>query len=269
MDCENQSITDEARAPPSTNARSWKVFAALINDTWRKGAEAFIQTGRYIREASEELDRDEFEALLKLRLTFEASVGRKLKRIGENKVLCAHVHKLPPCWSTLYELTKLEDGALEAAIADGKVHPKMMRKDAIALRKPKEADAAEAVPVEPTVQPGEFVELWGAATDAEKIAVWKHEGADGILKLLKNDKDLLADLYERVLGLQVMLAAPVASSKAATNLLTNLTGTRHWALGQDDPASGAQGLKIIKAKLAVNKRDPQDICFAFTKKKRR
>ena len=86
------------------------------------GAEApasFIQTGQYLIEAKEELDRDEFEALVRLRLDFDASVARKLMRVAGDRTLCAHVHKLPPCWSSLYELSKLEDDALEAAIADG------------------------------------------------------------------------------------------------------------------------------------------------------
>jgi hypothetical protein len=40
----------------------------------------------------------------------------------------------------------------------------------------------------------------------------------------------------------------------------------HWGLGQADPANGAQCLKTIAAKLAVNKRDPKDICIAFVKR---
>jgi hypothetical protein len=43
----------------------------------------------------------------------------------------------------------------------------------------------------------------------------------------------------------------------------------HWALGQDDPASGAQALKIIKGKLIANKRDPNDICLSFAKTAKR
>jgi hypothetical protein len=89
-------------------ARSWKDFAALINGAWRRSAEAFIQVGQYLIEAKEELDRDEFEALLKLRLDFDASVARRLMCIAGDRELCAHAHKLPACWTTIYELTKLD-----------------------------------------------------------------------------------------------------------------------------------------------------------------
>jgi hypothetical protein len=183
------------------------------------------------------------------------------------------VNRLPACYSTLYILSQIDDEFLKAAIADGRISPKMMRKDAFALRKSK-SDATEDHPpgdgpAEPPTRPNELELWWDIATDAEKSAVMKREGMGRILKLLENDKDLLADLYGRAIGLQAALAAPVIPSKAANNLLSNLTGTLHWALGQEDVTSGAQALTIIKAKLAVNKRDPKDICLAFAKKGRR
>jgi hypothetical protein len=133
--------------------RTWKYYAALINNAWRRGAADFIQTGRYLLEAKEELDRDQFEALVKLQLDFDASVARKLMCIAGDRALCAHVHKLPPSWSVIYELSKLEDDTLEAAVADGRVNPKMQRRDAVALRKPltesEDPPPAEPEPAEP------------------------------------------------------------------------------------------------------------------------
>jgi hypothetical protein len=115
----------------------------------------------------------------------------------------------------------------------------------------------------------ELLEYWKIATAEEKRVVLKHEGVDALLELQKDDADFLANLYDRVIGLQVALASPVVASNSSKNLLTNLTGTMHWALGQDDPASGAQALKIIKGKLIANKRDPNDICLSFAKTAKR
>ena len=255
----------------SRNSRSSNYFADRINTAWRKGSEAIIEVGRYLCEAREELDRDQFEALLKFKLDFDASVGRKLKRIGENTLLCAHGHKLPAHWTTIYELTKVDKDVLKVALCDGRVHPGMERKGAIALRKDDKGDGqgseepAEASTPAPS---NAFLADWQAMTAEEKRAVLKHEGVGGLLELLKEDAVFLAKLYDRVIGLQVALASPVAASKSSKNLLTNLTGMLHWALGQD-PASGVQALVMIKAKLAVNKRAPQDICFSFAKKAKR
>jgi hypothetical protein len=91
----------EAPTSPSyqANTRSWKDFATLINTSWRKGAEGFIQIGRYLIEAKEELDRDQYNSLVKFKLAFDESVAKKLICIARNSILGAHVHRLPPCWS--------------------------------------------------------------------------------------------------------------------------------------------------------------------------
>jgi hypothetical protein len=36
---------------------------------------------------------------------------------------------LPPSWTTLYELTKLDDDTFERKLRDGTIHPGMRRKD--------------------------------------------------------------------------------------------------------------------------------------------
>jgi hypothetical protein len=183
------------------------------------------------------------------------------------------VNSLPPCYSTLYLLSQIDTKILLAALADGRVHPGMQRKDAVALRKPKDDEGDDGQDsgniASTSAPPNEFLEDWQCWTAAEKRTVLKHEGVYGLLELLKEDPAFLSELYDRVLGLQVALASPVVASKSSKNLLTNLTGTLHWALGQDDPASGAQALKIIKAKLTVNKRDPKDIYFSFAKTAKR
>jgi hypothetical protein len=100
-------LSEDAKSHTSA-ARTWKYFAALINSAWRRSAAAFIQTGQYLLEAKAELDRDQFEALVRLPLDFDASVARNMCIAGD-RALCAHGHKLPACWTTIYELTKLED----------------------------------------------------------------------------------------------------------------------------------------------------------------
>jgi hypothetical protein len=50
--------------------------------------------------------------------------------------LCQWGGSLCTCaWSTIYELAQLEGKVIDAAVADGKIFPKMQRKDAVELRK--------------------------------------------------------------------------------------------------------------------------------------
>lgn len=79
------------------NARTWNVHADRINVTWCKGAPDIIRCGEYLLDAKTELQPDAFNAMVKTKLVFDASVARKLMLIASNSILCAHGHKLPPC----------------------------------------------------------------------------------------------------------------------------------------------------------------------------
>lgn len=157
-----------------SNTRSWKDFAGLINTTWRKGVTAFIDTGRYLLDAKAELDRDVFESLVKRHLNFDPSVGRKLMAIAGNSVICAHGHELPPCWTTIYELSKADDEVLQAKFADGTINPGIDRKTATALRRqPNESEVAAESTIETDNSAGETrvgAELAGAETLAQHWA---------------------------------------------------------------------------------------------------
>jgi hypothetical protein len=249
---------DEPEAP--RNTRGWREFAELINGAWRKGAGAFIEAGRYLIEAKEELDRDQYDSLIKLRLEFDTSTAKKLICIGRNKILSAHVHRLPPCWSTLYELTKIEDEVLEAAIADGRVNPKMLRKDAAALLTPRAS-------IKGTTDPkSAFAAAWKVVKDApvdERNAVMEAEGVVTLLDIFFTET-MRHELQEFVIGAQIPRGG--SERRKYQTLEGSLTGTLRWLLGREDPEDIAQGIKRIKAKVTSNKRDPSELCLVFAKK---
>jgi hypothetical protein len=188
-------------APPvkatETNARTVEAFAELINESWRSGAESIIKTARHITDAKAELARDQFDNLIK-NLIFEASVARKFIRIGANDQICAHVHILPGCWSTIYELTKLEEDVMRAALIDGRIHPRMSRKEAKALRTPESAPNNDnaSVPAPPSSKPTttSFSAAWDAAAPEEIKAKIDAVGWSGLCAMLpeKMRPDLLA-----------------------------------------------------------------------------
>src|SRR5262249_8194216 len=92
---------------PLSNRRDWQFHAERINAAWGKQVASIIETGRYLIEAYDEMERASFEAMVQQKLAFGPSTARKLIVIAHHSILCAHVHKLPPSWGTLYELTKL------------------------------------------------------------------------------------------------------------------------------------------------------------------
>ena len=155
-----------------SNARSWQEYQELINNAWAKGPAAYIEAAQRLVEAKAELNRDVFESLTKLnRLNFDSSVSRKLLCIGKNRVLCcAPGHKLPPGWTIAYELSKVKDEVLKAALADGRINPRMKRKDAVELHTPpKPAPTSTENPPESLIEhwrrsPGELSTLLDAVS---------------------------------------------------------------------------------------------------------
>jgi hypothetical protein len=214
---ETNTATVKAKIAPTSfqsNTRGWKVFANLINTSWRKGAEAFVQTGRYLIEAKEELDRDQYNSLIKLKLAFDESVAKKLICIARKSVLGAHVHQLPPCWSTLYELSQLEDKVLEAKLADGTIHPGMQRKDATALRRGDEDDT-EGETSDSQTEPSSTLKAlraaWKAASRADHCQLHDDLGRAGLIATIS--PELLADIRDHILG--QLIATASKSSKFA------------------------------------------------------
>ena len=116
-------------------ASSRQEYAMRIGGAWRNAVECYIEAGSWLVEAKKELEHGEFEAMIREELPFTESTARRLMNIALHPVLAnrAHVNDLPASWGTLYELSKMKQEDLERAIEDGVVHPKMERKDTVAL----------------------------------------------------------------------------------------------------------------------------------------
>ena len=104
-------------------------YAARITACWRRSAEAFIEAGRWLIRAKEQLDHGEFGAMIKESLPFGASTAQRLMIVAADSRVTnpAHVQHLPPHWGTLYEITKLPDDKFDALIKDGTICPDMER----------------------------------------------------------------------------------------------------------------------------------------------
>jgi hypothetical protein len=84
------------------------------------------EAGRWLIEAKEgenKLAHGEFEKMVRDDLKLSPDAAQQLRAIARHPVIsnATHVSHLPPSWGTLYELTKVETKALEAAIKDGRV----------------------------------------------------------------------------------------------------------------------------------------------------
>jgi hypothetical protein len=107
-------------------------------------------------------------------------------------------------------------------------------------------------------------QAYARVPDALEILI-RGKPVERILKSMSEEQR--AELFDRIVSNQISQASPaVVATARSKKLLTNLTGTLHWALGQADPVKGAQGLTIIVDKLKANKRDPRDIVLTWAKR---
>jgi hypothetical protein len=86
------------------------------------------EAGRWLIEAKEgenKLAHGEFEKMVQDdTLQLSPRTAQMLMEIARHPVIsnAKHVSLLPPSWGTLYQLTRVETKALEAAIKDGRVY---------------------------------------------------------------------------------------------------------------------------------------------------
>ena len=116
-----------------TESRCW---AEDIRDAYCRGIGALIECGRLICSAKAELPHGDFQRMVERELPFGARTAQKLMTIASDHRLTntTHASHLPASWSTLYELTKLDDAVFARSIANRLIHPEMKRRDAITLQ---------------------------------------------------------------------------------------------------------------------------------------
>jgi hypothetical protein len=69
------------------------------------------------------LPHGEFEKMVADDLQMSPRTAQRLMEIARHRIIsnATHGSHLPPSWRTLYELTKVDDTVLKAAIKDGRV----------------------------------------------------------------------------------------------------------------------------------------------------
>lgn len=112
--------------------QSAQPWASKIKAAWNKSVHSIIEAGKYLCEAQQKLDREEWKALLAL-LPFGRRTAERLMSIGRSTHIADNADRLPPSWRTLSELSRLPKKAFLAGIADGSISPEMERVEAVAL----------------------------------------------------------------------------------------------------------------------------------------
>ena len=124
-----------ARAPAQTQEDVRRKWAQRIGATWARAVRAFVETGKQLLAAQDDIPYGQFTHMLYNELPFSGSTAERLMAIAKHKVLShsAHARSLPAHWTTLAELARLPDKKVLAFIEDGSISPMMERSEAASL----------------------------------------------------------------------------------------------------------------------------------------
>ena len=253
-----------------SNARSPQEFEALIQGAWQKETGRILEVGKLLLQAREQLLPAVFKGL---RLPFKARMAQMLAKIAANPVLAdpANHGSLPPCWRTLYELTKVPSNELRSAIDTGLVHPGMQRKDVNSLRgrgSKAEQTGSGTEEIRTGNENNEKMPLLRLKemTREQQAKCLDGIGAEALLTAMS--PALHAEIAARDLGQKVRLAS------SSSDLAVNLTQILQRALSADD-SDAVLELGRIRSKLKSNGRNYREVMIALrdmgkgTKKKRK
>jgi hypothetical protein len=111
-------------------------FISEIGKLWLDAQNKFVLIGRYLIQAKEILPHGEFEAMIERELPFGRAVAHQLRTVAE--VIDAGrlpVERLPANYSTVYQITTLNDDERQAALDAGVIRPDVTRAEVIAFKK--------------------------------------------------------------------------------------------------------------------------------------
>jgi SAM-dependent methyltransferase len=113
-----------------------KQWAEEIRQALTEPIGGVIRTGELLEEAKRSLPHGEFEAMVRSELDLDPSEARRYRAIAAHPVLANRENfpRFPNSLSTLYELSLVPAPRLVAALEAGDVSPRMVCRDASALR---------------------------------------------------------------------------------------------------------------------------------------
>ena len=230
-------------AQNQANARSRSYWTSAIRDSWQKSAAGIFETGSLLLQARDELDRDVFSAM---KLPFGIRTRQMLMRVAAHPVLANRGSQLPPCWRTLYELTKLPHDILLARLEDGTINPGMERRDATALLNRPKKKIPEPRP--------DLLTAWAAATPEVRRVLFDRIGAEQLLGLIS--PAVRAKLIE-------LLERHQTTAGSSSSLAVNLSRLLKVALSSTHANERENALAGINRKLKASGRDLHDVVIAM------
>jgi hypothetical protein len=146
-----------------------------ITNAWQKQVHAVITTGLLLIRAHDDLIpiHGAWINMVINDLPFSYATAKKLMAIAHHPVLSdgSHGNHLPSSWTTLYQLSLIDEATLSTLIESGEVNPKTERQDVERLRHMTPAGAAIAVVTHSSTVKN-AMQAWRAANTRAFNSIW-------------------------------------------------------------------------------------------------
>ena len=103
-------------------------YVERITESLRESVEKILNTSQLLVESEDNLTEIEFVDLVSL-LPISQSTISKLLLIGRNKYLPTKTNSLPPHWTTIYEISQLEETEFDDGVREGFINPSSTKRD--------------------------------------------------------------------------------------------------------------------------------------------
>ena len=147
----NKLIFDWSQPDRNASASEW---AKHINLRWITGVTGIFEAGRLLNEAKGIFPHGEYTEFIETKLDFSPAVALMLRKIDDDKRLAnPQIFKLLPVnYTTIFELTKLDDDQLQDALTEKLIRPDMKGREITQKTKAKKRIEREEKLAEKTIK---------------------------------------------------------------------------------------------------------------------
>ena len=134
---------------PNVRDKAWFARAIKAGDDTirarnRENVTTILKNSMLLAAASKELSKPEFVELCRAQLEYSTQKVSHLLAIAKDDRIRKVDHDLlPPCWQTLYQLTRLTDEQFQQGLDGHVIRAEMQRRDVAKLRPPRRKESPE------------------------------------------------------------------------------------------------------------------------------
>lgn len=210
-----QAVSEE----DESKSKDREFFKKRIHYWWNKTIEGILETGWCLVEAQAALPSDEWSKFVKNDVPLDYSAMRKLMGVAQDHRISdpKYADLLPASWTSLHEISLMDNETFERAMAQGLIHRSVTLKELKLLRsKEKKTKTPKPGPAPNVGAPSAPTETDQAGPETKKAVVKAPLNNSGLHAVEKVPVEPMTDVITTIASTATASAAAVAPAIATT-----------------------------------------------------